>query len=232
LLYIYILTCNIFFLTGYVSWTWAEPNGAVCGNTRAKWRPPKKGAKVRRQPRSTLCDMFIQPFYFVSYYFLELNMMISFLIFRRHVIAGWGRNTGTILRPTWISIWICGWRQDRLVDLIKIGCTDSPTLQTITCGRFVVSQPLGALNQYRTPSLRRSWPWNSNISNSRWIMNNSASLSWTWDHIWVEGVCLFFGRMVLGTTSLLLLLQLRHCSSLIFFWKHFKIVINIWMNII
>jgi hypothetical protein len=28
--------------------------------------------------------MFIQPFSFVSYYFLELNLMISFLIFRRH----------------------------------------------------------------------------------------------------------------------------------------------------
>jgi hypothetical protein len=27
-------------------------------------------------------------FYFVSYYFLELNMMIFFLIFRRPIIAG------------------------------------------------------------------------------------------------------------------------------------------------
>jgi hypothetical protein len=45
----------------------------------------------------------------------------------------------------------------------------------------------------------------------------------------------FFGHMVPGTISLLLLLlflQLRHCSSSIFFWKHFKIVMNIWMNII
>ena len=85
--------------------------------------------------------------YFVSYYFLELNMMISFLIFRRHIIAGWGRDTGTILRPTQISIWICGWRHNRLVNPIKIVCTDSPTVQSITYGRHVVSQPLGAPNQ-------------------------------------------------------------------------------------
>jgi hypothetical protein len=32
--------------------------------------------------------IFVPPFYFVSYYFLELNMMISFLIFRRPIIAG------------------------------------------------------------------------------------------------------------------------------------------------
>jgi hypothetical protein len=48
----------------------------------------------------------------------------------------------------------------------------------------------------------------------------------------VVHVRLLFGHMVLGTTSLLLLFQPRHCSSSIFFLKHFKIVINIWMNII
>jgi hypothetical protein len=48
------------------------------------------GAIVHRQPHLTLCGMFVQPFYFVSYYFLELNMMISFLIFRRHIIVDKG----------------------------------------------------------------------------------------------------------------------------------------------
>jgi hypothetical protein len=44
---------------------------------------------------------------------------------------------------------------------------------------------------------------------------------------------LFGRRLVPETTSLLLLLlQLRHCSSLIFFLKHIKFVMNIWMNII
>ena len=39
---------------------------------------PKRGVTVRGQPRSTLCDMFVISFYFVSYYFFELNMMIFF----------------------------------------------------------------------------------------------------------------------------------------------------------
>jgi len=41
-----------------------------------KSRPPKRGASVRGQPCSALRGMFVQSFYFVSYYFLELNMMI------------------------------------------------------------------------------------------------------------------------------------------------------------
>jgi len=40
------------------------------------------------------------------------------------------------------------------------------------------------------------------------------------------------GRTVPGTTSLLLLLQLHRCSSLILFLKHIKFVMNILMNII
>jgi hypothetical protein len=92
----------------YDSWTWAKPNRAFCGDARAEWIPLEGGAAVRRQPHLTLHGMFVQPFSFVSYYFLELNLMISFLIFRRHIIADWGRDTGTILRPTQISIRICG----------------------------------------------------------------------------------------------------------------------------
>jgi hypothetical protein len=41
-----------------------------------------------------------------------------------------------------------------------------------------------------------------------------------------------FDRMVPETTSLLLLLQLYRCSSLILFLKYIKFVMNIWMNII
>ena len=37
---------------------------------------------------------------FVSYYFLELNLIILVFISRRHKTTGWGRDTGTILRPT------------------------------------------------------------------------------------------------------------------------------------
>jgi len=90
--------------------------------------------------------------------FIVLNMMITFyFIFRRPIIIGWGRDTGTILWPIRNSIRICGLRLARQVDPIKIGFTGSPTLRPTTCGRPVVFQPLGALNQYRAPNLRSPW---------------------------------------------------------------------------
>jgi hypothetical protein len=177
--------------------------------------------------------MFVQSFYFVSYNFLELNMMILKKKFRRPIIAGWGRDMGMILRPIWISIRIFGWRWDHLVDRTKIGSTSSPTRRPKTCGRPVVSQPLGALHQYRAPNLRSSWPWKNNMNNSRWIMISSVKWSWRLNQGWVMiHAQLLFGRTVPGTTSLLLLLQLRRYSSLILFFKHIKFVMNIWMNII
>jgi len=54
-----------------------DRQGAFCKNARAESRPPKGGATVRGQPCSTLRDMFIQSFYFISYYFLELNMIFK-----------------------------------------------------------------------------------------------------------------------------------------------------------
>jgi len=156
-----------------------------------------------------------------------------FKIFRRPIIAGWGRDIGTILQSIRISIRIYGWRWGCLVDPIKIGSTGFPTLRPKTCGRPVVSQPLGALHQYRPPSLRISWPWKNNMNNSQRILISFVKWSWRLDQRWVMiHVQLLFGRTVLGTTSLLLLLQLRRYSSLILFFKHIKFVMNIWMNII
>jgi hypothetical protein len=86
-------------------------------------------------------------FFFVSYYFLKLNLMISFFISKRHITISWRWDKGTILRPTRISFQIYGWRQDRLVDPIEIGCTDSPILWPRTCKRPIVSQPLGSCNR-------------------------------------------------------------------------------------
>ena len=171
---------------------WADLNRAVCWDARAKSRPPKGGATVRWQPCSTLSGMFVQPFYFVSYYFYWIEYDdYFFFIFRRPIIAGWGRDIGTIFRPIRIWIWICGWRLDRPGDPIKIGCTGYPTPRPRTCGRPVVSQPLGAPNQYRAPNLRSSWPCSNTrlssskntttywrgIHNSRWIMNIFAKWS-------------------------------------------------------
>jgi hypothetical protein len=184
LLFINIFNLQHCFLTGYGSWTWAEPNWAFCGDAHAKWRPLKGGATVCEQPCSTLCRMFVQPFSFVSYYFLELNLMILVFISRRHITAGWERDTGTILRPTGILIRIYGWRQDRLVNAIEIGCMDSLTLSPRTYWRPVVSKPLGARNQYRAPGLRSSRPCKNirlispkNMNDSQQIMKNSAAWS-------------------------------------------------------
>jgi hypothetical protein len=165
--------------------------------------------------------------------FIELNMMITFFIFRRPIIIGWGRDTGTILWPIRNSMRICGWRLDRLVDLIKIGLTGSPTLRPTTCGRHVVFQPLGAPNQYRALNLRSSWPcsntrlsspkntttYQQSTHNSKRLMHNkersmhnkkrimNSFAKWSWTHHRVEHVRLIlFGRI---TTSLLLLLQLH-----------------------
>jgi hypothetical protein len=122
------------------------------------------------------------------------------------------------------------------VDPIEIRCMDSPTLRLKTCGWPILSQPLGAPNWYRAPSLRSLWScsntWlisSKNMSNSRRIMNNSAKWSWTWDHKWVVRVSPLFGCLVPKTTTLLvLLLQRRHCSSLTFICT-IKIVMNIWI---
>jgi len=83
--------------------------------------------------------------------------LLFIFIFRRPIIIGWGRDTGTIFWPIQNSIWICGWRLASQVDPIKIGFTGSLTLRPTTCGRPVVFQPLGAPNQYRAPNLS-SWP--------------------------------------------------------------------------
>jgi hypothetical protein len=79
------------------------------------------------------------------------------------------------------------------------------------------------------------WPCNNtqlispkNMSDFRRIMNNSVKWSWKWDHRWVVRVRPFFDRMIPGMTSLLLLLQRRHFSSLIFICTN-KIIMNIWI---
>jgi len=103
--------------------------------------------------------MFVQPFYFVSYYvyWIEYDDYFFFIL-RRPIIIGWGRDTRMIFWFIRNSIQICGWRLDHQVDPIKIGFTGSLTLRPTTCGRPVVFQPLGAPNQYRTPNLRSLWP--------------------------------------------------------------------------
>jgi hypothetical protein len=71
-----------------------------------------------------------------------LNLLTFFS--RIHITPSWRRDTVTILRPIQISIQICGWRHEYLVDLIEIGCAVSLTLRLRTYGRPAVFQPLDA----------------------------------------------------------------------------------------
>ena len=155
--------------------------------------------------------------------------------FRRPIIIGWGRDTGTILRPIRNSIRICGWRLDRQVDPIKIGFTGSPTLPPPTCGRLVLLEPLGAPNLYRAPNLRSLWPCNKGATtyqrcthNSKkskdWRTNNTEQslnnkerpmksfVKWSWTWHKVEHVRLIlFGHL---TPTLLLLHLYINCFFL------------------
>jgi len=175
--------------------------------------------------------MFVQPFYFVSYYvyWIEYDDYFFIFIFRRLIIIGWGRDTGTIFWPIRNSIRICGWRLDRQVDPIKIEFAGSPTLRLTTCSRPVVFQPLGAPNQYRAPNLRSSWPCSNprlnssknmttyqrsthnskrlihnkerSLNNKKRLKNSFVKWSWTWQHRVEHVRLIIFGRV---TTSLLL----------------------------
>jgi len=107
-------------------------------------------------------------------------MMISFFIFRRPIIAVEG------------EIWRWSFDPSGFPDLwMEVGSSDGPdknrvyrlsNTTTRTCGRPVVSQLLGAPNQYRAPNLRSSWPCSNtrlsspkNTSTYRQLMNNTGS---------------------------------------------------------
>ena len=153
---------------------WTESNGAVCRDACAESRPPKRGAAVCGQPCSALCGMFIHSFYFISYYFLELHMMIFLKKFQEtynsRLRERYGDNPST--HPDFDpDLWM------------EVGSSGGPDKNRVyglsntrlkTCVRLVVSQPLEALHQYRTPSLRSSLCWNNNINNSRRIMMSSV----------------------------------------------------------
>jgi len=109
----------------------------------------------------------------------------------------------------WMEVGSSGGRDKNKV----YGLSNTTALRARTCGWPVVSQRLGAPNQYWAPNLRSSWPCSNtrfisleNTSDSQQIMKNSAKWSYTLDHIWVIHVRSFFGCLVPGTTNLLLLL--------------------------
>jgi hypothetical protein len=164
--------------------------------------------------------------------FIELNMMITFFIFGRPIIIGWGRDTGMIFWPIRNSIRICGWRLDRQMDPIKIGFMGSPTLRPTTYERPVVFQPLGAPNQYRAPNLRSSWPCSNarlsslkntttyqrsthnskrlmhnkkrSLHNKKRLMNSFAKWSGAWQHRVEHVRLILFARITTSFTFILI----------------------------
>jgi hypothetical protein len=90
---------------------------------------------------NTLWYVGLQPFFFLSYYLLEFD---EFFFQETYICR---IDTETILQPSWISIQICGWRQDCLVDSLEIRCTDSLILRPRTYGRPVVFRPLDVRNR-------------------------------------------------------------------------------------
>ena len=101
--------------------------------------------------------MFVQPFSFVSYYFLELNLMILISFYFQEIYNNRLRERYEDDPSTHLDFDPDLWMEaDRLVDPIEIGCIDSLALQLKTCRQPIVSQPLGARNRYRAPSLRSS----------------------------------------------------------------------------
>ena len=102
--------------------------------------------------------MFVQPFYFVSYYiyWIEYDDYFSFYqeTYNNRLKERYGDDilTHPEFNPDlWMEVGSSGGPDKNQV-------TGSPTLRPTTCGRPVVFQPLGAPNQYRAPNLKSSWP--------------------------------------------------------------------------
>jgi len=175
--------------------------------------------------------MFVQPFYFVSYYFSWIEYDYFFFHFQE-TYNSWLREKyedDPSTHPNfdldlWMEVWSSGGP-----DKNQVYGLSNTTAKNLRAARSIStigsSQSVSSTQSEEFIALKQQY---AQLSAN---YNTSTTWSWTLDQRWVMiHVCLFFGRFVPGTTSLhhlLLLLPLRHCSSLIFFWKHIKFVMNI-----
>jgi len=147
LLLINIFNLQYFFLTGYVSWTWAEPNGAVCRDARAEWRPPQGGATLRgTYLRSTIlfCKLL---FSWIEYDDFFFNFQETY---NSRLRERYGDNPSTHLDfnlDLWMEVGSFGGP-----DKNRVCGLSNTTTENLRAA--VVSQPMGAPNQYRAPNLR------------------------------------------------------------------------------
>jgi hypothetical protein len=154
--------------------------------------------------------MFVQSFYFVSYYFLEMNMMI----FKKKIQETYNNrlrerygddpSTHPDFDPDlWMEVGSSGGP-----DKNRVYGLSNTTAENLRSTRSVST--VGSSPSVSSTSLRSSCPWNNNMNDSRRIMISSVKWSWRLDQGWV------MIHTVPGTTSLLLLFQLCRYSSLIF----------------
>jgi len=100
------------------------------------------GVKTAKRGCSSSWTTMLSTLWYVRSFILFCKVLFSWIapwiafddfftdgIFRRPIIASWGRDMRTIRRPIQISIQICGWRLDHLVDPIKIGSTLSINIE-------------------------------------------------------------------------------------------------------
>jgi hypothetical protein len=94
-----------------------------------------------------------------KYFFKTLFFWIFANFFRIHITSSWRRDMVTIFWPIWISIRICGWRQDCPMDPIKIRCMICLTLQFSSYGWPIIFQQLDARNRF----------WAFKLQSLRWF---------------------------------------------------------------
>jgi hypothetical protein len=145
---------------------WAEPDGAVRGDTRAESRPLKGGTAVRWQPCLTLRGMFVQPFYFVSYYFYWIEYDDYFFYFQEtynsRLRERYGDDPLTHLKfdpDLWIEVGSSGG-----LDKNQVYELSNTTAENLRAARSVST--VGSSQSVSSTQLKSSWPCSNTWLNS------------------------------------------------------------------
>ena len=156
-------------------------NEAFCGDIRVEWRPQKEGVIVLRQPRSTFCGMFIQPFFFhkllFSWIIFDAFSFYFHETYNSQLKERYGDDPLTHLDfypDLWMETGSFGGSDRnqvyRLSNTTVENLRTTPSVSTVGSSQSVSStqsQEFVALQQHTTISPK-------NMSNSRRIMNNST----------------------------------------------------------
>jgi hypothetical protein len=129
--------------------------------------------------------MFVQPYYFVSYYFYWIEYDDFFFHFQEtynsRLRERYGDDPSTHLEfnpDLWMEVWSSGGPDKNRV--YGLSNTMVKNLRSACSVSTVGSSP-----SVSSTSLRSSWPWNNNMNNSWRIMINSVKWLWRLDQGWV-----------------------------------------------